>query len=126
MPVTGEEIRESFSRPIIEALDKAGLDLEFLVKQLKAELKSFTPEIIKFDGPIFPETTLPRGYKIVAQGGGKTVLEARRIDMGTRQRARIDAHKLRGDYPAEKREHTGLDGGPINAHITVEFVETDE
>jgi len=26
------------------------------------------------------------------------------IDWGTRQKARMDAHKLRGDYPAEKSE----------------------
>jgi hypothetical protein len=25
----------------------------------------------------------------------------------------MDAHKLRGDYPAEKREITGAGGGPL-------------
>ena len=30
-----------------------------------------------------------------------------------RQKARMDAHKLLAHYPAEKHEHTGKDGGPL-------------
>ncbi|HEX9920347.1 MAG TPA: hypothetical protein VGB21_02525 [Candidatus Methylomirabilis sp.] len=38
------------------------------------------------------------------------VIAVDEVDWSTRQRARMDAHKLRGDYPAEKRELSGSIG----------------
>jgi hypothetical protein len=107
MPVKAEEIRDSLNKPMGSALAAVGVDEKLLAHQLKAELKAFTPEIIKFDGIIAPDSKLPKGFRKIAEGSGKTILEAKRIDMGMRQRARIDSHKLLGHYPAEEHNHTG-------------------
>jgi hypothetical protein len=42
-------------------------------------------------------------------GDGDTVIAWNEVDWSTRQRARMDAHKLRGDYPAEKHEISNVD-----------------
>ena len=42
------------------------------------------------------------------------VVETRNVvAWDVRQRARQDAHKLRGDYPSDRLEVGGLGGGPI-------------
>jgi len=78
---------DSFNRPIIEALESEGITLKRLSRQLKAELRAKETKFFQKDG---------------------IVVETRDvIAWDIRQKARIDAHKLRGDYPAEKREIMG-------------------
>ena len=123
-----------------KALEKHGITFDYLAKKLKRELNCKVTKTQKVKGS--PDE-LPKGFRKITTTG---IIERKMIDgemereysdgesliqwdedaMDIRQKARIDAHRLRGDYPAEKREHTGPDGGPINAHITVEFVEADE
>jgi len=73
--------------PIIAALDAEGITLKALAKQLKRELKAKETKFFQKDGKVVEK------HNVIA--------------WDVRQRARIDAHKLRGDYPAEKREIMG-------------------
>ena len=87
MPVTAEEVRARNNSDVIEAMDKHGLTLDNLIKQLKRELKAKETKFFQKDGKVVEK------HNVIA--------------WDVRQRARIDAHKLRGDYPAEKREILG-------------------
>lgn len=87
MPVTAEELRARNNSDVIEAMDKHGLTLDNLIKQLKRELKAKETKFFQKDGKVVEK------HNVIA--------------WDVRQRARIDAHKLRGDYPAEKREIMG-------------------
>jgi hypothetical protein len=69
-----------------KALEKQGLTFDYLAKKLKRELNAKETKFFQKDGFVIEQ------HDVVA--------------WDVRQRARIDAHKLRGDYPAEKREHT--------------------
>ena len=80
----GEEIANEYLRPIEEAIEKQGLTPTYLAKKLKYELDYIEP-----------------------RAGKKGKLKAGPKAMRIRQTARQDAHKLRGDYAAEKHEHSG-------------------
>lgn len=69
-----------------KALENHGLTFDYLAKKLMRELNAKETKFFQKDGMVIEQHDV--------------------IDWGTRQRARIDAHKLRGDYPADKREHT--------------------
>lgn len=69
-----------------KALEKQGLTFDYLAKKLKRELNAKETKFFQKDGFVKEQ------HDVVA--------------WDIRQRARIDAHKLRGDYPADKREHT--------------------
>lgn len=87
------------------AMDRLGLTSEYLGKKLKQELNAKKILFFQKDGEVVSE-------RIVK-------------DMGVRQKARMDAHKLRGDYPAEKHEHSGPGGGPIE-HMHELYKALDE
>lgn len=87
MPVTADEVRARISTDVAEAMDRHGLTLDNLIKQLKRELKAKETKFFQKDGKVVEK------HNVIA--------------WDVRQRARIDAHKLRGDYPAEKREIMG-------------------
>ena len=82
-----KEIQAELLSPIIEALDAEGITLPYLSKQLKKELKAKEIKVFKSKN------------KVIYSKG----LNA----LDIQQRARIDAHKLRGDYPAEEHRITG-------------------
>ena len=68
--------------PIQQAMDSKGITVKSLVNKLKSELNAKETKFFQKDG---------------------YVVEFRNvIAWDVRQRARIDAHKLRGDYPADK------------------------
>ena len=69
-----------------EVLENHGLTFDYLAKKLKRELNAKETKFFQKDGSVIEQ------HDVVA--------------WDIRQRARIDAHKLRGDYPADKREHT--------------------
>lgn len=82
-----QEIEKELLSPIIEALDAEGITLPYLAKQLKRELKANETKHFTHQGIVQDQRDV----------------EAWEVQ----QRARIDAHKLRGDYPAEEHRITG-------------------
>jgi hypothetical protein len=68
----------------------------YLAKKLKAELNAKLPKVF-----------LPKNSR-------KQVYTAPLILWEIRQKARMDAHKLKGHYPAEKHQ-VGFDQGQIQA-----------
>lgn len=121
MPVTAQEVRERNSTDVIARMDSAGLTLDYLIKCLTKELKAKVTKTQKVKG--VPHE-LKRGIRTLCVTGviekhktsdgiekdyteGDAVLAWDETAWDVRQRARIDAHKLRGDYPAEKREIEG-------------------
>ena len=82
-----KEIQAELLSPIIEALESEGITLPYLSKQLKKELKAKEIKVFNDKGTIIYSDGVPA--------------------LDIQQRARIDAHKLRGDYPAEEHRITG-------------------
>ena len=80
-------IRDQLLSPLVEALDAEGITLPYLAKQLKKELKAEEIKVFNDKGTIIYSDGIPA--------------------LDIQQRARIDAHKLRGDYPAEEHRITG-------------------
>jgi len=122
MPATLDEVHGPSA---LEYFEQNGLTLPTLTKLLKRELRAKVTKSIKVKGAVNADQ-LVKGRRIVAASGtiiqtkdkdsfgdGETVIEWDEIAWDIRQRARMDAHKLRGDYPAEKREITGAGGGPL-------------
>jgi hypothetical protein len=122
---------EAIGNPIHEAMLGQGITPLYLARKLKRELNAKEPKIVKVKGAVNPDS-LPRGYKIRAQSGmiihsaeggqdygdGETVIEYKVDNIGIAQKARMDAHKLRGDYPIERHE--------LNGSITVTPQLTEE
>ena len=73
--------------PITKAFKKYDITVDSLTKKLKEELDAEDKTEFYDKGGVFT---------------GKKVSPS----WATRQKARQDAHKLRGDYPVEKVEHT--------------------
>ena len=88
-----EELLASLDRPIIRVLDSQGITDELLAEKLKEELEATETRTFQYKGDVI-------------ESKGKIAWEIR-------QRARQDAHKLRGDYPSEKHHHTIEGGLPI-------------
>jgi hypothetical protein len=93
--VTLEEMRNKNHRSMKDILDEGGITDEYLKEKLKNELDAEEMKVFNDKG------------KIIYSNG----LVAWEI----RQRARQDAHKLRGDYPAEKHE--------IDGDLTIELID---
>lgn len=124
-PITENEIAQTLLDPFQNALETSGITEKYLVRKLKRELNAKETKTVKIKGAV-DKTSLPRGFKVVAESGkiketeggevfsdGDTVIHYDVVEWSTRQKARMDAHKLMGHYPAEKRELTGPNGGPV-------------
>lgn len=98
MPATLEDNLKHLSR-VQEALEAEGITPESLAKKLAEELDAHETKVFhnKDTGVVFSDPV---------------------IAWDIRQKARMDAQKLLGMYPAEKRELSGPDGGPIEVHDT--------
>src|SRR3972149_7563440 len=81
------DILDQFLGPIRHALDEQGLDERFLAKLLKEETEATVEKPFLSRKKIIYSKPLP-AWEI-------------------KQRARMDAHKLRGDYPVEEHRITG-------------------
>ena len=92
---------ESFSSPVIEAMEKAGITMDRLMRQLSDELQAKDTKFFADKG------TIKDTAEVIAHD--------------VRQRARIDAHKLRGDYPA-----TGVNVQSTGEHTVVIRKFSDE
>lgn len=86
MPVTKEEM--TGPNPVEETLDKNKITVDYLAKKLKRELNAKETK-----------AQIPKGKKEFAYSKPMVAWDVR-------QKARQDAHKLRGDYPSEKVEHS--------------------
>ena len=86
-PVTLEEMRWKNGKTMREFLERSGITPEYLIEKLKKELDATETKSFQFQGDTFESEE--------------------KIAWDVRQRARQDAHKLRGDYPAEKHEMEG-------------------
>jgi len=127
--VSGKEpTREQCKKASLQAIDESRRELEergigwdYLAEKLRAELEACKTE--QFLGKVV-------SYK-KEKGKKKRVVTNRviysdiLIDWKTRQNARMDAHKLRGDYPPEEKRIAGPGGGPISLQrLEVEFVKS--
>ncbi|MBU1003014.1 MAG: hypothetical protein KKE73_10885 [Proteobacteria bacterium] len=91
------------------ALEAHGVTAEFLAKQLADELQAKETKIVKVDGNVDGRTK--RGVTVLSKivRGKIVVATVLAIDMrswNTQQKARMDAHKLCGHYPAERLDVT--------------------
>jgi hypothetical protein len=84
---------DTLNAPIVRALDARGITVSYLARKLKAELNAKETKVFHHEGQVVYSDPL--------------------IAWGVRQEARKDAHALRGDYPPEKKEISGRNGGPI-------------
>lgn len=140
MPVSGEEIRKSLQDHVFGALSAEGITLKTLAKKLKAELNSKITRTQKVKGA---PGDLPKGFRRITTTGivdivqgedgpvreysdGESLIQWNEADMAIRQRARMDAHKLLNHYPAEKHEHTGRNGGPIETRDTTKLEDLSD
>ena len=106
-----EKLLSGYSRALMEA----GITERALAKQLKRELKAKESRRVKIKGAVSPEA-LPRGRRLIltsgktvldkdgneVSGDGETVVEWDEVAWDVQQRARMDAQKLLGLYPAER------------------------
>ena len=88
------DVLNSLNTQMIQAMDKAGITLDRLMGQLSDELQAKDTKFFADKG-IIKDTA-----EVIAHD--------------VRQRARIDAHKLRGDYPA-----TGVNVQSTGEHTVV-------
>lgn len=86
-PEDGKIAGDGVFSEVRQALDKADLTLDYLIDKLKEELEVTQIRVFHYQGSLTESDPL--------------------IDWQTRQKARQDAHKLRGDYPAEKHDVGG-------------------
>jgi hypothetical protein len=126
MTVSSNDLVGAVLSGIHQALDDEGITIGKLAKLAKAELQAKSTKTVKVKGSTSGRK-LPRGYKEVVTSGviesdengmffgsGETLIESSEINWTTRQKARMDVHKLRGDYPVEKHE-IKLDEESLNA-----------
>ena len=90
----GQEMIQEVLHPTRIACEEEGLTLRELIKTLKKELKANETKFFSDKGKVVEIHDV--------------------VDWGTRQRARQDAHKLRGDYPAERHQ--------VDANVTVNVI----
>lgn len=88
------DVLNSLNTQMIQAMDKHGITLDRLMQQLNEELQAEETKLFADKGEVKDRVDV--------------------IAHDVRQRARIDAHKLRGDYPA-----TGLNVQASGEHTVV-------
>ena len=134
LPQSADEMAELMLSPFIQCMEAHGISETYLVKKLKKELNAKEKKSIKVRGAV-GKKQLGKGRVVVVTSGslaynkegeqlfgdGDTVIEWDDVAWTVRQRARQDAHKLRGDYPAERMEHLGKDGQPLKLIDKVVF-----
>jgi hypothetical protein len=98
---------EELARPVEDAFSDEGITLKYLAKKIKRELNAKKTVYVKVRGAIDEQQAKKERVVKIAETDEETVLAATAIDWGTRQRARQDAQKLLGHYPAEKHELKG-------------------
>jgi hypothetical protein len=99
-----KRILDGLNSPLVQVLDSKGITLDVLADKLKEEL----------------DATETKTF----QHQGKVIESEPKVAWDVRQRARQDAHKLRSDYPVE-RKHVSFEGGvpivPLSEEEQVEL-----
>ena len=115
-----EELAKVVGNPVLTAFDQEGLTPRYLARKHKKELNAKKTDTFK--GKVVEEQTDNAG-KVIGRTEREVVIYSKPlIAWDTRQKARQDAHKLRGDYPPEKSEFSGPKGEPIELKVTYEDV----
>ena len=122
MSEIGDQILREVLHPSRQACEDEGLTMSLLVKGLKRRLKAKTTKVHRVKGAA---GDMPKGYRPITttgwiewhsdgEGGqekkyteGETLIESTETAWSVQHAAADMAHKLRGDYPAEKHEHSG-------------------
>lgn len=105
-------------------LEDRGIGWDFVTEKLKEEAAYEQPVIVKHIRSIRSPTKKKILKRVIVN---KVVRLVTPEAMSIRQKARIDAHKLRGDYPPEEHRVAGPGGGPIALQgLTVEFVTSGQ
>jgi len=106
-PEDGLRASEKVRLSIIKAFRSEKITASYLAKKLKQELNAKETKV--FLGKESEEVIYSKGL----------------VAWDVRQKARIDAHKLMGHYPAEKHEVTGKEGrdlfGDFAERLTAAF-----
>lgn len=123
----GAEAKMQVESETRQAMDKRGITADLLAGKLKKELDAQKTVFQKVKGS---PNDLPNGVKLITTTGflefkengdwlsdGESLIAINVDDLSIQQRGRMDAHKLRNDYPAEKREIMGKNGRPIEVLV---------
>jgi len=95
---TRDDIVDALLAPNREAMSAEGMDLSYLLKKLKREMNAKETKVFKGASKDFEDGKLTETYE-------EAIYSKPLIAWDVRQKARQDAHKLRGDYPSEKVDH---------------------
>ena len=113
--VTANDMVDAILHPTLQACDKSGISLSRLLKDLKKELSAKETKLIKVKknppaDKVLDEISKSLGgqnaivkstrYRVIYETTEEILLAVDMVNWSTRQSARMDAHKLRGDYPA--------------------------
>ena len=112
--VSKESLLSAFPNVIEEEMSRQEITPSTLVRKLKEELD--------YEEPVAVMAKDKKSRKMVV----KVINQVSPAAMRVRQVARTDAHKLRNDYPPERKELSGPNGGPLEVDvrpIRVEFVK---
>lgn len=138
----GRQVAEQAVKVAREELDQRGFTWDYLAPYWKGLLEAKHTEIIKFKGRILNEQEVTenghltngcrfkRGngdnVRIIAEGkkievdkagqiydDGETVIAIDEVSNDIRLKALVEIHRMKGDYPAEKHEHSGPNGSQL-------------
>jgi hypothetical protein len=95
------EAKNDIFKQRLAALESGGIGFNALVTHLNNELKAEKTQLIKVKkgAKESKKSRLPRGVHIIYETTEEILLAVSMVEWGTRQKARQDAHRLRGDYP---------------------------
>lgn len=96
---------ESLTAPLFRTLEIGGITGEYLAKKLKSELLAKKNEV--FLGNVKEFTETEKGRSVLTRQVDEILYSDDLIAWDVRQKARMDAHKLRGDYPSVKLDVKG-------------------
>jgi hypothetical protein len=87
--------------PMQEAIEGAGITTVYLAKKLKSELEATHQKVHFEKGAVIGAKEDGKDDTVTIREAGDFKYSKKMVDWGTRQKARIDAHKLLGHYPEE-------------------------
>jgi hypothetical protein len=127
MPVTKDEMIKGLMAPMVETFEAKGITKELLAEKLMDELEAGRVESYRAKVVKKVWNAEKKRFEDVMD---TTVIYSVPIpEWDVRQKARIDAHRLRGDYPPEEKRISGADGSPLipgdARPIRIEFVKSN-
>lgn len=110
----GEQAARDVRREFLEECEAQHVTIPRVVRTLKKSLLAKKTQLIKIKGvKINNDEKLPRGVKIIASTVDETILSVTMDELRLRFDTAKEFAMLFDLKPAEKHEHTGKDGGPI-------------